>query len=227
MKRYLGAATFLLLAGCLTTEPITVTLPFDLHVVGQDWTPGVANVPADRFAEVNLVEGYRALPVSVSTTQNGLYLAGTNVTGELLLYEQKRFTGLAPNSTFTAALAVEYVTDIHSGCTTGVGASTFIKAGATLLALSQAPDAQGILRLTHDLGDATTGGDFTRLGDIRNGLSGCPSPGTFAVRGTVTQTQRVTVTTDIDGGFVLFVAVDSRALGRVEIYFTAILLILT
>jgi len=227
MKRYLGAATMLLLAGCLNTEPITITLPFDLNVVGEDWTPGVANVPADQVTEVDLVAELRSLPAAVATGRNGLYLAGTNLTGDMLLYLQKRFSGLAPNSTFTAALAVEYATDIHSGCTTGVGPSTFIKAGATLLALSQAPDDQGILRLTHDLGDHTTGGDFTRLGDIRNGLTGCPTPGTFAGRATITQTQRVTITTDIDGGFVLFLGVDSSALGRVEIYFISILLVLT
>jgi len=227
MKRYFGAATILLLAGCLNTEPTAIVLPFDLNVVGADWTPGVANVPADGLAEVDLAEGYRSLPAPLPATANGLYLAGTNVTGDLLLYQQKRFTGLIPNLTFTAELTVTFATNIHSGCTTGVGAGTFIKAGATLLALSQAPDAQGILRLTHDLGDHTNGGDFTRLGDIRNGLSGCPSPGTFAARTTITQTQPVTVTTDIDGGFVLFVAVDSGVLGRVEIYLLSIRLVLT
>jgi hypothetical protein len=227
MKRYLGAATILLLAGCLNTEPTALTLPFDLHLVGENWTPGVANVPVDRLTEVNLVGELRSLPASVATNTNGLYLAGTNVTGDMFLYQQKRFIGLPANTTYTTTLAVQFATDIHGGCTTGIGPSTFIKAGASLLELAPAPDNQGILRVTQDLGDHTNGGDFTRLGDIRNGLSGCPAPGTFASRTTITQTQTLTITTDNDGGFILFVGIDSSVVGRAEIYFISIRMVLT
>lgn len=226
MKRSRGAAIVLLLAGCLNTEPSTITLDFDLGVVGENWTPGVANVPVDRLTDVALVGELRNLPAPLETTRSALYLAGTNVTGDLLLFQQKRFTGLSPNSTFTAMLTVEFASNIHSGCTTGIGPSTFIKAGASLLELAPAPDGQGILRVIQDLGDHTNGGDFTRLGDIRNSLGACPAPGTFGSKVTITQTQPVTLTTDVDGGFILFVGIDSSALGRAEIYVLAIRLVL-
>ncbi len=226
MTRHLGAATILLLAGCLNTEPNTITLPFDFNVVGENWTPGVANVPIDRLADIGVVGELRNLPAPLNTTRQGVYLAGTNVTGDMFVYQQKRFRGLTANTTYTAMLTVEFATDIHAGCTTGIGASTFIKAGASLLELAPAPDGQGILRLAQNLGDHTNGGDFARLGDIRNGLPGCPTPGTLASRSTITQTQPVTLTTDIDGGFILFVGLDSSVAGRVEIYFLAIRLVL-
>ena len=227
MKRYFGAAMVLLLAGCLNTEPATTVLPFDLNVVGENWTPGVVNVPVDRLAEVALTGDLRNLPSPLESNRKGLYLAGTNVTGDLLIYQQKRFTGLPANTTYTAALTVEFATDIHNGCTTGIGVSTFIKAGATLLELAPAQDGQGILRVIQNLGDHTNGGDFTRLGDIRNGVAGCPTPGTFARRTTITQTQPVTLTTDgVDGGIILFVGLHSSVVGRAEIYFIAIRLAL-
>jgi hypothetical protein len=222
MKRSLGAAITLLLAGCLNTEPTSIILDFDLGVVGENWTPGVVNVPVDRLTDVALVGELRNLPAPLATTRTGLYLAGTNVTGDMFIYLQKRFNGLSANTTFTAMLTVEFATNIHNGCTTGIGASTFIKAGVSLLELAPAPDGQGILRVIQDLGDHTNGGDFTRLGDIRNPSPGCPSPGTFTSRTTITQTQPVTLTTDVYGGFILFVGIDSSVLGRPEIYFMAI-----
>lgn len=227
MKRYLGAATILLLAGCLNTEPTTIILDFDLNVVGENWTPGVADVPIDRLADVGVVGDLRDLPAPLTTTRKGVYLAGTNLTGDMFLFTQKRFTGLTPNTTFTASFSVQFATDIHTGCTTGIGASTFIKAGATLLELAPAPDNQGILRVLQNVGDHTNGGDFTRLGDIRNGTAGCPTPGTFASRTTFTQTQTVTFTTDIDGGFILFIGLDSSVMGRVELYIIAVRMTLT
>lgn len=227
MKWFLGAATILLLAGCLNTEPSRVTLDFDLNVVGENWTPKVANVPLDRLADVGVVGEWRDLPAALNTTRKGVYLAGTNVTGDMFLFTQRRFTGLAPNTTFTASFAVQFATDIHADCTTGIGPSTFIKAGATLLELTSLADNQGILRVSENVGVHTSGGDFTLLGDIRNGVAGCPTPGTFGSRTTITQTQPLTFTTDIDGGFILFVGLDSSFMGRVELYLIAVRMILT
>lgn len=227
MKRYLGAATILLLAGCLNTEPSTLTLDFDMNVVGENWTPRVANVPLDLLADVGVVGELRDLPASLATTRKGVYLAGTNVSGDMFLFTQKRFTGLTPSTTFTASFAVQFATDIHSGCTTGAGPSTFIKAGASLAELTSEPDNQGILRVSANVGVHTSGGDFTLLGDIRNGVAGCPAPGTFGSRTTITQTQPLTFTTDIDGGFILFVGLDSSVIGLVEFYLIAVRMTLT
>ena len=60
------------------------------------------------------------------------------------------------------------------------------------------------------------------MGDIRNGLPGCPTPGTFASKTTLTQTQQSTFTTDFDGGFILFVGLHSNVVGPLEFYLIAI-----
>lgn len=221
MKRYLGAAITLLLAGCLNTEPLASVFDFDMNVVGENWTPKAANVPAARLAEVGVVGDWRPLPAPLPTTRKAVYLAGTNVTGELFLFTQKRFTGLAPNQTFTASFTVQYATSLHADCPIGSGL-TFIKAGVSLLELTSEPDNQGILRVSADVGEHGTQGDFTLLGDIRNGLPGCPTPGTFASKTTLTQTQEITFTTDFDGGFILFVGLDSNAPGPIEFYLIAV-----
>lgn len=222
MKRYFGAAGILLLTGCLNTEPTASIFDFDMNIVGENWTPRAANVPADRLAEVGVVGEWRELPAPLPTARKAVYLAGTNVTGDLFLFTQKRFTGLAPNTTLTASFAVQFATNIHLGCTTGIGPTTLIKAGTSLAELTSEPDNQGILRVSANVGAHASAGDFTLLGDIRNGLPDCPTPGTFASRTTITQTQAITFTTDFDGGFILFVGLDSNVVGPIEFYLIAV-----
>lgn len=221
MKRYIGAAIYLLLAGCLNTEPVASIFDFDMNIVGENWTPRAANVPADRLVEVGVVGDWRALPDPLPTARKAVYLAGTNVTGNLFLFTQKRFTGLAPNSTFTASFAVQFATDIQSGCSIGSG-TTYIKAGTSLAELTSEPDNQGILRVSANVGEHTTAGDFTLLGNLRNALAGCSTPGTFGSNTTITQTQVATFTTDFDGGFILFVGLDSNIVGPLEVYIIAV-----
>ena len=221
MKRYLGAALTLLLGGCLNTEPLASVFDFDMNVVGENWTPRAANLPAARLPEVGVVGDWLPLPAPLPAARKAVYLAGNNVAGELFLFTQKRFTGLAPNQTFTAAFTVQYATSIHADCPIGTGL-TFIKAGASLAELTSEPDNQGILRVSADVGAHAEQGDFTLLGDIRNGLPGCPTPGTFASKTTLTQTQQSTFTTDFDGGFILFVGLHSNVVGPLEFYLIAI-----
>src|SRR5439155_724787 len=58
--------------------------------------------------------------------------------------------------------------------------------------------------------------------DSGDGLSGCPSSGTFALRTTGRQQQSLGINTDVDGAFWLFVGTQSTALARHEIYITHI-----
>ena len=138
------------------------------------------------------------------------------------VFLKKRSTGLIPLARYTIALAVEYATNVQSGCTTGVGPSVWIKAGASDLEPLAVPDAQGVYRMNIDKGTQSAAGSFTQLGDIRSGLSGCPSSGTFALRTTGRQQQSLGINTDVDGAFWLFVGTQSTALARHEIYITHI-----
>ena len=226
LRAGIAPAALTLLAGCLKVGPDanSTTLDFDMGIAGQaaGWEVEGADFPVNREADVGLVGEVRTLPSPLTTTQTALYQSGTNVSGDLFVFLKKRWTGLIPLARYTIALAVEYATNVQSGCTTGVGPSVWIKAGASDLEPLAVPDAQGVYRMNIDKGTQSAAGSFTQLGDIRNGLSGCPSSGTFALRTTGRQQQSLGINTDVDGAFWLFVGTQSTALARHEIYITHI-----
>jgi hypothetical protein len=228
MKRSLGAAGLLVAAGCLNTADTSnaLTLDFDFNTVGENYVSGLADVPASQVADVAFTGELRTLPAPLDANRKALYLAGTNVSGDMFLFSQKYITGLFPNVTYRANLQVDFASNYPQGCTTGIGPGTFIKAGVSELQLIPAADDQDVLRMNINVGNHTSGGDYTRLGDIRNGLPGCSLPGVFAVAGTGSQRQAVSFTTDAAGGFFLWVGIDSSVPGRAEIYFTALRLVL-
>ena len=222
MKRTLSAAATLLLAGCLGATDLTpgFTIPFDFNVLKEGWVAGSADYPAADQASVNFVGDVRALPAPLNTASVGLYLSGNNPSGDLFMYQLKYVTGFAPNKTYNATIQVEYATDIHGGCTTGPGPETFIKAGVTSTEPVVTTDGQGIRRLNINKGTGTSGGDFTQLGDITSGLTGCPTPGTYSAWGTPIRTQPTPVVTDASGGMFIFIGTQSSFIGPHQIFFT-------
>lgn len=228
MKRYSGAAALLLLAGCLNAADTTntISLPFDFDEVGEGWTAGVADVPETELLNVNFVGELRVLPASLPN-RDALYLAGDNVSGSIFMFQQRRFTGLLPNEQYDVELEAEFATNFHQGCTTGIGPGTFLKAGVALIEPAVEPDGQGILRMTIDKGTGATAGDYTQLGDIRNGASGCPVPGTYTIQTTPMRSQPLRLVTDAFGGFWLWIGIESTAAGRPEIYLGGVIVTLT
>jgi hypothetical protein len=228
MKRYSGAAALLLLAGCLNAADTTntISLPFDFDEVGEGWTAGVADVPETELLNVNFVGELRVLPASLPN-RDALYLAGDNVSGSIFMFQQRRFTGLLPNEQYDVELEAEFATNFHQGCTTGIGPGTFLKAGVALIEPAVEPDGQGILRMTIDKGTGATAGDYTQLGDIRNGASGCPVPGAYTIQTTPMRSQPLRLVTDAFGGFWLWIGIESTAAGRPEIYLGGVIVTLT
>lgn len=219
----LGAAALLVTTGCLDVGPNTTTLDFDLTIneLGQNWEPGAADYPVGREADVNLVGDQRALPAAVGTA-NAVYQSGTNVTGELFVFQRKYWSGLRPSTTYKAELQVQFASNVHSECTSGVGPGVVIKAGVTSLEPRVDVDAQNIYRFSLDKGTFTTAGQYVQVGNIGNGLSGCPAVGTWNVRNTVTLRQSADLVTDDLGGFWMFVGTQSSVLARHEIYVTRV-----
>jgi hypothetical protein len=228
MKRlYLVALAAL--AGCLNAgdSQSNITLDFDFNVFGNDWIPGAADYPEAQAAAVGLVGDLRTLPAPLSTVQKALYLKGTNVSGDLFLYQSKFIPGLAPSTQYLVSLQVEYATNYHAGCSAGPGPLTVIKAGLSSTALTPGTDAQGVVRVDLDKGTGTNPGDYTQLGDIKNNLTGCPASGTFAIRTTGLQRQSAVLMTDSQGGFFIFIGTQSSFVGSHEIYITKLRVVLS
>ena len=223
MKRMLTAvATAGLLTGCLGATDLSpgVTIPYDFNVLRDGWTAFAVDYPEAQTAAVGFAGDVRSLPAPLSTTSVGLYLSGNNVSGDLFMYQIRYVTGFAANHTYTATIQVEYATNIHDGCTTGPGPETFIKAGVTATPPVITTDGQGVRRLNYDKGVGTSAGVFTQLGDIRSGLVGCPTPGTYSAWGTPIRTQQLPLVTDVSGGFFIFIGTQSSFVGFHEIFFT-------
>lgn len=222
MKRMLSAGAALLLAGCLGATDLSpsITIPYDFNVLRDNWTAGAADYPAAQAAAVGFVGDVRNLPAPLTTTSVGLYLSGTNVSGDLFLYQTRYLTGFPANHSYMATIQVEYASNIQGGCTTGAGPLTFIKAGVTATPPALTTDNAGIVRLNIDKGTGTSAGLFTQLGDITSGLAGCPTPGTYSAWGTPIRSQPTPVVTDASGGMYIFVGTQSSFVGFHEIFFT-------
>lgn len=134
-----------------------------------------ADYPAAQAAAVGFVGDVRSLPAPL-TTKVGLHLSGTNVSGDLFMYQTRYVTGFPSNHSYNATLQVEYASNIHDWCSPGAGPSTFITAGVTSTPPAAAADGQGVLRVNFDKGVGISGGNFTQLGDIRSELTGCLHP---------------------------------------------------
>jgi hypothetical protein len=220
LRAGLVPATLGLLAGCIHVGPDqnNTTLDFDFTIpqVAADWIVGAADYPVGNEADVADSGGVRTLPSPLATTQ-ALYVSGTNATGDLFVFLKKRFQLVDTLTPYKVAVSITYASDVHSGCNPPV----WIKAGASGIEPVVQPDASNIYRLSVNKGSGMAPGDFTQLGDIGNGLAGCPSPGTFALRTTTRQTQVLNLISDEAGGFWLFIGMQSSANGeRHEIYIT-------
>lgn len=218
----------LLSAACLDTSGANsgVFLDFDFNTSGAGFVAGAADFPAAQAAAVGAVGDQRLLPANITSTVKGLYLAGTSVGGDLFLFQKRRFTGVAANTTYQATISIGYITDYHDGCTTGPGSLTVIKAGVTVTEPLVVTNAQGILRMNLDKGTGVSKGLYTQGGDIRNGLSSCPGVGTFAAISTLAQAQATPLVTDADGGFWIFIGTQSSFAGAHQIYFSGLRLTL-
>ena len=226
MSRFFAAAVaaaLVVTTGCLDTEPATTTLDFDLTVptLAENWDVGASDYPVGQEAAVDLVGDWRAVPTELGTA-SALYQAGTNVSGDLFVFQRKYWSGLRPLTTYKAAVQVQFASNVHSGCTTGVGPGVVIKAGATSSEPRADPTAQSVYRFSLEKGTGTAAGDFVQLGDIRNGLAGCPAVGTWAIRNSETSQQSVDLVTDDLGGFWIFVGTQSSVLARHEIFITRV-----
>lgn len=212
-------AAAMLVTGCVGDTRTTQSFTFDFNIVRDGWVSGAADYPEAQAAAVGATGGVQTLPAPLPTTQNALYLRGTTVGGDLFLFQKRHFTGLAGGETYTISLQVDIATNYHSGCTTGPGPATYLKAGLSAIEPLTFTD-QGMVRMSIDKGVGTAGGDFAQLGDIRNGSGGCPAPGTFAIHTTPLKTQPVALTADLDGGFWVFIGTQSSFPGQHEIHIT-------
>jgi hypothetical protein len=222
----------LLSLGCLdTTGSNAITLNFDFtnpaQPIGDGWTSGVADVPADRVADVQVAGGFGNLPAPWAA-YTGIEQGGTSINGSLFVFHKKWISSpWPPGRTFSIRLDMTFMSNVPNGCTGGPGSSVFLKAGVTGQEPLAAPDAQGVLRFNLDKGNANSGGHFVLFGNITNGTTGCPAESSWNYREAATTSQAETLTIDENGGFWIFIGTQSTFNGSHDIYLLGIRVILT
>lgn len=230
--RTLALASALLLTGCLdTTGSNSITLNFDFtnpaQPIGEGWTTGVADVPADRVADVNVKGAFGALPAPWASF-TGIEQGGTSINGNLFVFHKKWISSpWPPGRTFTVRLDGTFLSNLATGCTGGPGPAVFLKAGVSGVEPLAIADAQGVLRFSLDKGTASSGGRFVQFGNITNGIPGCPAEPSWTFREVEAANQPETLTIDADGGFWIFMGTQSTFSGSHRIYLLGIRLSLT
>jgi predicted small secreted protein len=221
MKR-LAASVLAVASCCLAACSHTDTVGYDFQFSRgpQGWTALFADYPADNEAIFDLVADYRALPEPLNTSQNALYIAGTNRSDDLWMQYKVPVT-LPANTTYLVSFEVQIATDVPSGCG-GVGGApgegVTVKAGVSVIEPDRYLDGAGWWRMNVDKGSQTVGGeDAVVIGDLANSR---PCDDGFAWELKQLQGPPMTFTTDSTGRAWLFVGTDSGFEARSSVYYT-------
>jgi hypothetical protein len=205
-----------------TDSSSSITVAYDLTLESLAiWSSGSADYDPDQEDEMEIVAEKRALPPPIDGG-SAFYHAGTNLSDDLWMYFARRVDGFIPNQAYQVRFEVHFATEFHSGCI-GTGDLVLIKTGAA--EIEPARELQGDRwRMNVDKGiQMDVGTDAVLLGNIQNGLPGCPAEPEFAETTSGASAGTVEVTADQNGGFWVFFGTESAFETRHEIYFTRLI----
>ena len=200
-----------LLAGCggSTSEPsIGTDLPFSFAQNTDGWEVGYSDYTT--LTKPTDVEQVHAV-VPISGASKSLYMGGTNLSDDLLLYTTRKITGLLPNATYTGSFTVTFASDAPAGCA-GVGGSPGESVWLIGAASGTKPENRQTredFRLNVSRGNQSTAGDSSDvLGTL--GVSGIPCSGNRqAAIKTLGPSKWIPFTTDDTGSAWILVGLDS------------------
>lgn len=192
---------------------------FDFMGADPGWTAGFADVPVGQEAAVDFVADHRPLPAPL--VGNGLYQRGFNVSDDLCMWFAGRGDGFQPGVEYDLAFRVGIASDAGAGCDTGVAANTYVKVGAVPFPPERVA-VSGWWRLNLDHGTPSGGGaNALTLGDLRNGLPGCPAMNApWGARTLDPGARTLRVRAADDGSLWFFVMTDSAFETSYDVYFT-------
>ena len=215
----------MLLAGCSgnpngPSEAMTFGFDFDRGQMG--FVAGFADYPPADEAIYRLTSDYRALPATLDASRNALFISGINRSDDLFMYFKGQVNGLGANTRYRASFAVEFATNVPSGCS-GVGGapgeSVWVKAGATTVE-PVAFDDGGQLRMNIDKGNQANGGaNAVVLGNVANSRL-CQQLPQWELKSVNSSGAMVEVTSDRNGRVWLLFGTDSGFESLTALYYT-------
>ena len=202
-------------------EPLRIPdLSFRFNFSESDlgWQGGFADVAVNMAGSVNFVADHRLLPAPLNGS--ALYQSGFNASDDLFMYFKRRINGLEPNRTYQTRLNVTFATSYGQDCSIGVGTSVWTKAGGSTIE-PQTITLNEYYRMNINIGmQHNDGANAVLLGDIRNGIPGCPHTNPPYGIKKLSDSRPVNITADAGGSAWLIVGTDSAFEMAHEIYFT-------
>lgn len=113
------------------TEAVTATFTFQSDAEG--WATGFADYSEGMEDAIGFVSEYRADPEDFAASDGALYLRGSNVSDDLMLYAKRRVEGLQPGAVYDVTGEVTVGSSAGEGCAGAGGApgeSVVLKVGA-------------------------------------------------------------------------------------------------
>lgn len=201
----------LLLAAACSNDPAAPVEPvqfsFDFHTEAV-WAADFTDFAAAQEAAIEFVADRRPLPAPLDQSRQALYHTGQNLSDDLFMYFKRQVSGLVPGRTYRARITMLIASPSGAGCDIGPS-SIWVKAGAS----TQEPArtvVDGYVRLSVDKGEQQNEGSAALiLGDIRNTLPGCPSPGVWGTKALTSGTRSIRVTATAQGTVWLFFGTES------------------
>jgi hypothetical protein len=200
-----------LLTGCggSTPEPkigTDITYSFAQNTDG--WDVGFSDYAT--LTKPTDVEQVHAV-VPIPGASEALYMGGTNLSDDLLLYATRKITGLIPNATYAGSFTVTFASDAPAGCS-GAGGSpgeSVWLIGAVSGTKPENRQTREDFRLNISRGNQSTAGDSSDvLGTL--GVSGIPCSGTRqAGIKTLGRSKWIPFTTDDTGSAWILIGLDS------------------
>lgn len=185
------------------------------------WVASSADYSAAAEGEVGFIGDVRVRPEEMGGTLQALYLRGNNTSDDLFMFWYRKLDGFLPNAQYRVGFDVEYISNVSQDCTTGVGPSTWIKAGILGIAPVRTLDQAGWYRVNFDKGQQAQGGaTVVTVGDIRNNRIGCVVGAPYGLWARHSGEDAVTVTADAAGELWLILGTESGFAMPHDIYFT-------
>ena len=210
-----------LLTGCggSTSEPsIGTDINYSFAQNTDGWEVGYSDYSTG--TKPTDVEQVHAV-VPIPGASKALYMGGTNLSDDLLLYTTRKVTGLLPNNTYTGSFTVTFASDAPAGCA-GVGGSP----GESVWLIGAVTDIkpentqQGdTVQLNISRGNQSTEGDSSAvLGTIGVPDIPCTANNRQAVIKTLGPSKWISFRTDNTGSAWILVGIDSGAWGNSRIW---------
>lgn len=226
------AATIPMIPAC-SNSPTDPGLPDTARVVEFDfaadtvgWRAGFADYPVGREGDVMFVADYRALPDPLGP-DSAFYQYGVNISDDLFMYFARPIDGLRAGTRYRITFELSFASNYGQDCTIGVGASIYVKAGASTAELQTMPDSTGVERLNVEKGGQQQGGaNALLLGDARNGEPGCGAGVPYAVADLESRGASIEVAADGAGRMWIFMGTESAFESPHELYFTRLRVVL-